>query len=107
MQSGAEQFMDKIDSRKRQDAAEQSRSWSRAICGRKRFWEKTECYLAEQFLKGLESQKKKQGASEQSNLWKGKIPVKAKMLQSRKTRETRIIIAVKKLTQFIKFMVYI
>ena len=47
---------------------------SRAICGGIRVLEK-----------------KKQGASEQSNLWKGKIPVKAKMLQSRKTRETLLL----------------
>ena len=91
-QSRAEQFMDKIDSRKRQDAAEQSNLWKEKILGKDRM------LLSRAICERIRVLEKKQGASEQSNLWKGKIPGKAKILQSRKTRETRIIIAVKKLT---------
>ena len=69
MLHGAEQFLDRIDSWKRWDAAEQSSSWkrhdaaehcsswkrqdaaqSRAVPGQNRFLEKTGCCRAEQFL---------------------------------------------------------
>ena len=77
MLHGAEQFLDRIDSWKRWDAAEQSSSWkrhdaaehcsswkrqdaaqSRAVPGQNRFVEKTGCYLAEKVV-------------EQSNMLKG------------------------------------
>ena len=98
--------MDRIDSRKRRDAAEQSSSWkrkddaeqssswivqisgkdgmlqSRAVPGQSRFLEKTGCSRVEQFLDSLDSQKIRD-AAEKSSSWIVQISGKDGMLQSR------------------------
>ena len=90
----AEQFLDRIDSWNRRNAAEQSSSQmeyipeiegtlqSRADPGQNRFLEKTGCCRAKQLLDRIDSWKR-QDAAELSSSWIEQIPGKDGMLQSK------------------------